>query len=76
MIKITFTVEEEKIGAIRFRGLGENIGKPTRKEIEFTEDLMRTINKVTGPRGFVKIEDNIPLTIIKWKEKNEHPNRD
>lgn len=76
MIKLIFIVKEEKDGAVRFKGFGENVGKPTRKEIEFTEDLMSTINKVTGPGDFVKTEDKIPLTFIKWRDKkDEHQDR-
>jgi len=72
MIKMTFTITEEKDGAIRFRGRGENVGKPTAKEMEFTENLMKVVNDVTGPGNFFKTEDKVPLTIIKWKEKDEH----
>lgn len=78
MIKVTFTIIEEKGGAIRFRGLGQNIGTPTNKEVSFTKDLMMMINKVTGPGDFVKTQDKIPMTIITWVDKdkeNEHPNR-
>lgn len=75
MIKLTFTIVEEKDGAIRFKGLGENIGDPTIREVSFAEDVMTTLNKVTGPGDFVKTEDKVPLTIIKWIKKNERPNR-
>jgi hypothetical protein len=76
MIKLIFTVTEEEDGAIRFKGHGDNVGTPTHKEVEFTRDLLETVNKVTGPGDFVKIEDKIPMTIITWRDKDEHKNRD
>lgn len=75
MIKIIFTVTEEEDGAIRFRGLGENVGKPTPKEVEFTENLMTQVNVITGPGGFAKTKDIIPMTLIKWRDKDEHKDR-
>jgi hypothetical protein len=75
MIQIVITIEEQHDG-IRVKGRGEDVGgSPTPLEVEFTEDLMKQINTVTG--SFTKERTFVPLTIIKTvKKQNEHPNRD
>lgn len=74
MIRMVFTIEEQKDGMIRFRGGGEDVGgSPTKKEVSFAEDIMKLINK--EPAKFIKTHEVVPLTIIKWKKKNERKNR-
>jgi hypothetical protein len=74
MIKVVLTIEEERPGVIRFRGLGENEGEVTKLEAIYCTEVMKAVEGVKA--NFTKQKSIIPLTIITTTEnKDEHKNR-